>query len=1170
MIGVWQFQRKREIDPAAKNADSAIVLPDSNTALEGPKTGRAGSGKRWIWLGALLLGLIWLDGPGFRWMAPRVGSHLMSWASLRGGFQIEGRLSCGFSITQVRVDGGNGMASVRIDRLTPVYRLGGLVRGRLTALTVDGLHVDLKLGERGAGWPWPEPKQWIGSLQRARGRVIPLDLDFNNLTLEVSRDGEPMFQLAPSRLRHRADDDNFFIEFGVVTDAARREWPAQRETVRWEADQWSLPRLDPLPGVALRNGVLHLPPGGVPSFEVDLRLDDAVFHAASTSGFSSLRVDLCSGKLNLGEIGKRFGYEVPAAKLSSFSLELADVSPDLKAATGEVHLLLEEGEWKEWRMPRLALDAKLRRDECSLAARGTILGGEVVVDATAAVARELAGLQLGDARGQIGILDAPRMLSELAQHTSRIDAMALVPPSTAAGRFQASFHQNRLSAVSAEWVLKPQDGELASDIAFKTRWEKDQSISADLTLDGLTSAATYQPDSASYQAAVEFKEFNSHRIDRWLAIVKMKPVGAVTLTGKWTGGGELRAGRHRGDFSLVQGAWSRGAAPLTAAGVVHYDWPTSLTTKGLQLGMDGQMLSLEAALADSQLDISDFLWCEGGRELATGRAHLPLPKDFANWRAVLVDDVRPIAVDCQSRVLPLSLLQPWFPALVKLDPHVSGQFELRVAGTYSQPTVKAKLEAKELRALVKSSLPPADLKVTLASDGGRMVLEGIATSPNLPPAVMSAAMPFHPAAWVQNRQLLEAEAIDGRVDLPRLDLSRYAALLPAAEKVSGIVTGNLVLAGTFGKPTVAGAIELTRGGLRLKNQAVPAIEDVAVSVDFTRERVVLKSLTGSVAGGRMQGGGTLAVADGKFGEVDLRFRGDHLLLRRDDLLILRASADLRLQGLWQQAKLSGTVGAVDSIFYRDIELLPIGMPFTTPQAAALPKIDTPRIPVGALGEPYRNWGLDLRVRSETPLLIRGNFATGQIDGLVHLGGSLGNPLPVGSVSLKNFRAALPFSTLSVRSGTATFSPATGFDPILEIRGTAEPRPYQVAVYAYGRASNPELVLTSNPPLPDREIMTLLATGTTSTGLENPQAASSRALQLLVEEMRRGRFRLGKRLRPLLALLDRVDFTVAEADPYSSESFSTATLSITDRWFLAAGMGATGDSRMLAIWRLSFR
>jgi hypothetical protein len=236
----------------------------------------------------------------------------------------------------------------------------------------------------------------------------------------------------------------------------------------------------------------------------------------------------------------------------------------------------------------------------------------------------------------------------------------------------------------------------------------------------------------------------------------------------------------------------------------------------------------------------------------------------------------------------------------------------------------------------------------------------------------------------------------------------------------------------------------------------------------------------------------------------------------------------------------------------------------------LPKIDAPKARPSSIPEPFRDWALDVQVGTREPLLIRGNFATGEVTGKVRIGGTFGAPAPDGALEIKNFRAALPFSTLSVSSGTATFTPASGFDPMLEIRGTAEPRPYRVTVYAYGRASDPQLVLTSNPPLPENEIMTLLATGTTTTGLEDPQAASSRALQLLVEEMRRGRFRIGRQLRPLLGLLDRVDFSLAEADPYSSDAFSTATLSVTDRWFLSAGMSATGDSRVLAIWRLSFR
>ena len=126
------------------------------------------------------------------------------------------------------------------------------------------------------------------------------------------------------------------------------------------------------------------------------------------------------------------------------------------------------------------------------------------------------------------------------------------------------------------------------------------------------------------------------------------------------------------------------------------------------------------------------------------------------------------------------------------------------------------------------------------------------------------------------------------------------------------------------------------------------------------------------------------------------------------------------------------------------------------------------------------------------------------------------------------------------------------------------------VYAYGRMSDPELVLTSEPPLPENEIMTLLATGTTSAGLEDSQAASSRAMQLLIEEMRRGRFLFGKQLRPVLSLLDNVDFSLAETDPYDSDSYSSATLKLSDKWFITAGLGSEGDQRIMAIWRLRFR
>jgi autotransporter translocation and assembly factor TamB len=570
------------------------------------------------------------------------------------------------------------------------------------------------------------------------------------------------------------------------------------------------------------------------------------------------------------------------------------------------------------------------------------------------------------------------------------------------------------------------------------------------------------------------------------------------------------------------------------------------------------------------LVLKRFSWSDGKEQIAEGTANLPVPEDFSKWREMLATDTRPVNVTIQSQVLSLGLIKEWVPAAEKLDPRSTGQLDLSLSGTYADPIVDALFKAKDLRSPEKPNLPPADLIVTVKAGDNNLVVTATATAPDFPAAEMRAAMPFRPSEWAENPALFQEEPLNVRLDLPRLDLSRFTSLVPEAQQITGSLTGNAVVTGKINKPEMKGEIDLTGGAFRFKNDRFPAVESINGAVELLLDKVTLKSLKATMAGGTIDAGGSLAITDGKPGNLDFRFRGAYLPLLRNDFLILRSNLDLTLKGPLATAALAGTVGFVDSVFFREIELLPIGVPFNSPSAAALPKIDVAKKTTSSLPEPFRNWGLNITVRTQDPILIRGNLASGEIKGSMKMEGTLGNPLPDGQFLVKDFRASLPFSTLTIPTGEINFTPAAGLDPILEIRGIAEPRPYRVTIYAYGRLSNPQLVLTSNPPLPDNEIMTLLATGTTTSGLEDPQVASSRAIQLLAEELRRGRFIFGKQLRPLLGLLDRVDFSVAESDPYSDASFSTATIAITDRWYVAAGLDSEGDSRAMVIWRLSFR
>lgn len=1165
------------IDPSAKCDDinAALQEPEAIADAPTPCPRRHLKWKRWVMLAAIVAGLIWLNGPGLRWLGPKVALHFLAKAGLRSSFTLEGSLSGGLTVRNLIVESDKTLDRLTVGRVMPVYRLNRLLKGHIDGLEIDDLHADLRLGLENElqkkRRESPDLEKLVKNLRKARDKIIPLEADLKNLSLNVTRGGKPLVSLAKSRIHHKAGDPKIDLEIGAITDAAGRVWAARESSILWNPDDLTIDRIDPWSGLSVRKLALSLPPSGSPSAEIELHVDDAVFIISASPGFSSVQAQLREGKLRSESVAGHFNLQLPATgELSSLSMNIEHLLPDPKAATGSAQMLFENIAHREWSIPELSLDAGIEAGRTTIAARGVALNSGFSLTAVADLDRKGGGFNLGETHGDFNVAEVSKLIAALTPRVKAIDPAVPVPPSTIDGTFTLAFNNNRPSSAEAVIKLKPAETETVSPLIAKIRWLPDQALSSQIELDGMIASAEYDLANASYDGRMQLSDFNSARIDRWLDIVRAGTHGAVSLTGNWHGGGSLKSATHHGNLEIVRSRIVRQEAPpIHAQGEIQYEWPLNFTTKNLQLQTDGQTLTANLKLADGFLEMSDLLWRDGENEMATGNAKLPVPNDVSQWRDTLAHDTRPLEVSIQSKVLSLESLKDWFPEAGKFDPRSTGQLKFSVSGTYVQPTVDAMLEAKELRSPEQPSLPSADLKMTLVARDGHIALEGRAAAKDFPPAEMTASMPFRPAEWAEKSGLIMEEKISARVDLPRIDLARFTTLIPGVRKVSGVVTGNLQVAGEFRKPEIQGKIDLTSGGLELKASKIPAASGVAASFDLALDRITLKTLKATIAGGTLNGAGSLAIEDGKPGVLDFRVKGDHLPLWRDESLIVRTNADLRLAGTWKQAAITGSLGVMDSIFYRDIELLPIGSPFTAPSAASLPKIDTPARPAESMPEPFRNWTLNVRAHTENPFLIRGNLATGEVKANLNLSGTLGNPVPNGEARISNLRAALPFSTLSVRSGTVRFTPETGFDPILELRGTAEPRPYQVNVFVYGRASDPQVMLTSSPPLPENEIMTLLATGTTTTGLEDPQAAASRALQLFAEELRRGRFGVGKRLRPLLGILDRVDFSVAEEDPYTSTSFSSATLQLADRWYLSAGMDAEGSSRLLAIWRLRF-
>ena len=118
-------------------------------------------------------------------------------------------------------------------------------------------------------------------------------------------------------------------------------------------------------------------------------------------------------------------------------------------------------------------------------------------------------------------------------------------------------------------------------------------------------------------------------------------------------------------------------------------------------------------------------------------------------------------------------------------------------------------------------------------------------------------------------------------------------------------------------------------------------------------------------------------------------------------------------------------------------------------------------------------------------------------------------------------------------------------------------------------------MSSDPPLPETELLSLLATGATTADLEDPSLARMRLFQLLVEETRRkansnSASPMLKMFRKPLNAVDQLNLRMAENDPFSGRKFNSATMELSNKWSGVMQIDNEGNTRGLLRYSLRFK
>jgi hypothetical protein len=282
-------------------------------------------------------------------------------------------------------------------------------------------------------------------------------------------------------------------------------------------------------------------------------------------------------------------------------------------------------------------------------------------------------------------------------------------------------------------------------------------------------------------------------------------------------------------------------------------------------------------------------------------------------------------------------------------------------------------------------------------------------------------------------------------------------------------------------------------------------------------------------------------------------------------MTMRADGDVKVVGPFTHADVTGNVAITNSRFLKNIDLIPIGLPG---RPAPQPPAAQPDFSITAL--PFRDWKFDVAIKTKDPVLLRGNLATGNATCDLKFAGTGLQPGLSGTMQLKNVDATLPFSRLSISNGFLYFDPSDSLNPKIDFSGTSVIQDYTVHAYVYGNLLAPEAIFTSEPPLPQEEIISLLATGTTRQELVgNNSVLAGRAAMLLVQQLYRNIFKKGEPTKSN-SVFNKLDVDVGNVDPRTGQQTVTARVRVNDQFVLIGDLGVGGDFRGMVKYLIRFK
>ena len=279
----------------------------------------------------------------------------------------------------------------------------------------------------------------------------------------------------------------------------------------------------------------------------------------------------------------------------------------------------------------------------------------------------------------------------------------------------------------------------------------------------------------------------------------------------------------------------------------------------------------------------------------------------------------------------------------------------------------------------------------------------------------------------------------------------------------GISTFTVEAHGPLKDPGLQGRVDFQNGSLSFED--IPnGLSQLHGTLEFNQDRLEVKSLTAMSGGGPLSVGGYLAYQHGIY--ADLSVTGQGVRIRYPQGASALADATLHLQGSQNNLQLSGDVMITRFSVSPDMDFAALAA-----QANAV-EIVTPS------DAPTNHIRLDVHILSSPQLNFQNAFAklAGDVD--LRLRGTVATPSLQGRVSITEGSAIIAGTRYDLQRGEISFTNPVRIEPVIDLSATARVEDYDITLSLNGTPSKPSVTYRSDPPLPESDVVALLALGRT--------------------------------------------------------------------------------------------